>query len=196
MSDSMGDVATKSSISHAFYTYAHINKETNKVFYIGKGSKNRYKSINKRSSHWNAIVNKYGFNSEILSYWRTEKEAFDHEKLLISCFKDMGYVLANKTDGGEGTASHKIKESALKRPKRILSEEHKAKISTSGKGRIFSEDSKNKISIALKGNTNGLGKKCSDEKKKKISNATKGRIMSEESRLKMIATKLAKRGQA
>jgi hypothetical protein len=194
MLNSVRDVE-KSSISHAFYTYAHINVTTNKVFYIGKGSKKRYKSTNKRSAHWNGIVNKYGFHAEILAHWDTEKEAFNHEKLLISCFKNMGYKLANKTDGGEGTASNNVKKSALNRPKRILSEEHKAKISASGKGRIFSENSKNKISVALKGNTNGLGKKCSDEKKKKISNATKGRVMSEESRLKMIATKLAKRGK-
>ena len=195
MSNSMGDVATKQSISHAFYTYAHINSTNNKIFYIGKGSKNRYKSKDRRSVHWNGIANKYGFHAEVLAHWNTEKEAFEHEKLLISCFKDMGYKLANKTDGGEGTASDNVRKSALNRPKRTLSEEHKAKISAKNKGRIFSQDSKNKISVALKSNTNSLGKKCSDEKKKKISEKTKGRIMSEESRLKMIATKLAKRGK-
>ena len=45
MLNSMGDVA-KQSISHAFYTYAHINPTTNKIFYIGKmrqAALNRYK---------------------------------------------------------------------------------------------------------------------------------------------------------
>ena len=78
--------------------------------------------------HWNGIVNKYGFEPKILAYWATEKEAFEHEKVLIACFKDMGYVLANKTDGGEGTSSDKLKQAALNRPKRKLTEEHKHKI--------------------------------------------------------------------
>lgn len=191
----MGDVASKPSISHAFYTYAHINATTNKIFYIGKGSKKRYKSTDRRSAHWNNIVNKYGFHAEILAHWDTEKEAFDHEKLLISCFKDMGYTLANKTDGGEGTASDNVKKSALNRPKRTLSENTKRKISASLLGKPRSEETKLKISIAHQGNTHNVGRKCSDETKKKISNKLKGRIMSEESRLKMIATKLAKRGK-
>ena len=219
MLNSMRDVA-KSSISHAFYTYAHINPTTNKIFYIGKGTKNRYKTIEKRNIHWKNIVNKYGFNAEILAYWDTESEAFDHERLLISCFKDMGYKLANKTDGGEGPVGYKhtqefknrvseklkgkivsketkekLRISALKRPKRIMSEESKKKISESLKGKPRSEETKKKISIAHQGNKHCLGKKCSEETKKKISEKLKGRIISEESRLKMIATKLAKRNK-
>ena len=171
MSYSMGDVNTIQSISHAFYTYAHINKDTNKIFYIGKGSKNRYKAIHKRSTHWNHIVNKHGFKAEILAYWDTEKEAFNHEKLLISCFKDMNYVLANKTDGGEGTASNKIKLSALNRPKRNLSEETKKKISLSLIGRKVNEETRIKISNSHKGK---IGKKHDEITKEKMSKSLSG----------------------
>ena len=196
MSHSMGDVASKSSISHAFYTYAHINKDTNKIFYIGKGFENRYKSTDRRNRYWHNIVNKHNFNAEILAYWNTEKEALDHEMLLISCFKDMGYKLANMTDGGEGTSGYKHSETTkLKMKNKVVSDEHKAKISKAGIGRKFSDKSKEKISAALKGNTNCFGRKCSEEVKQKISQKLKGRVMSEESRLKMIATKLAKRGE-
>ena len=104
MSNSMGNVASNQGISHAFYTYAHYNKADNKIFYIGKGKKNRYKSIHRRSVYWNGVANKYGFEPKILAYWNTEKEAFEHEKVLIACFKDMGYKLVNLTDGGEGSA--------------------------------------------------------------------------------------------
>ena len=103
MLNSMGDV-TKPSISHAFYTYAHINPTTNKIFYIGKGKANRVTQIAKRNQHWKNIVAKYGFKPEILSYWNSEQAALDHEELLISCFRDMGYKLANLSDGGEGAA--------------------------------------------------------------------------------------------
>ena len=171
----MGDVNTKQSISHAFYTYAHKNATTNKIFYIGKGSKNRYKTTYKRSAHWNHIVNKYGFSAEILANWDTEKEAFDHEKLLISCFKDMNYVLANKTEGGEGPSGHihteehkklisqklkgkivsqetkeKLKISALKRPKRILSEETKNKIGLTNTGMKRSLEGRKNMSNSKK----------------------------------------------
>jgi len=167
----MRDVNTTQSISHAFYTYAHINKDTNKIFYIGKGSKNRYKSINKRNVHWNYIVNKHGFNAEILAYWNTEKEAFDHEKLLISCFKKMNYVLANKTDGGEGTTSYKVKLAALNRPKRNLSEETKKKISLSLIGRKVNEETRVKISNSHIGK---IGKKHDDITKEKMSKSLSG----------------------
>lgn len=44
---------------------------------------------------------------------------------------------------------------------------------------------RNKISKRLKGNKNGLGKKCSEEKKQKISQAQKGRKLSEERKEKL-----------
>jgi len=175
MSYSMGDVDTKQSISHAFYTYAHINATTNKIFYIGKGKKYRYSDSSKRSDHWKNVVNKYGFNAEILAYWETEQAAFDHEKLLISCFKDMGYKLVNKTEGGEGPSGHihteehkklisqklkgkivsqetkeKLKISALKRPKRILSEETKNKIGLTNTGMKRSLEGRKNMSNSKK----------------------------------------------
>ena len=70
------------------------------------------------------MVAKHGKpNVEVLAHWGTEKEAFSHEVLLISCFKDMGYKLCNLTDGGEGASG------------RVLSEEHKQKIGAAQKGR-------------------------------------------------------------
>ena len=44
---------------------------------------------------------------------------------------------------------------------------------------------RNKISEGLKGNKNGLGKKCSEEKKQKISQAQKGRKLSQERKEKL-----------
>ena len=175
MLNSMGDVATKSSISHAFYTYAHINKETNKIFYIGKGKANRATQIGKRNQHWQNIVNKYGFRAEILAYWDSEQAALNHEELLISCFKDMGYKLANKASGGKTNSGwkhseeykefmknankgkivsaetkEKLRIAALNRPKRVLSEEHKEKNRIALTGRKFSAESLKKMSDAKK----------------------------------------------
>jgi hypothetical protein len=194
MLNSMGDVSSNQSISHAFYTYAHYNKTNNKIFNIGKGKKNRYKTTHKRSLHWNGIVNKYGFEPKILAYWNTEQEAFEHEKVLIACFKDMGYVLANKTNGGQGTSSPKVSESAKKRPKKTLSEETKKRIGLAHLGKKRSIQARQNMSKAALKKTVYNRPPCSEETKEKIRQKLIGRVMSEESRLKMIATKLAKRG--
>ena len=47
------------------------------------------------------------------------------------------------------------------------------------------QEVRDKISKALKGNKNGLGKKCSEEKKKKISLAQKGRKLTEKHKAKL-----------
>jgi len=90
-----------------FYTYAHYTPEGN-LFYIGKGQGDRAYAFYQRSAYWNNIVDKYGKpNVEILSDWKQESAALEHEKFLISCFRDMGITLCNLTDGGEGTSGYK-----------------------------------------------------------------------------------------
>lgn len=145
-----------------FYTYCHTKKDTNKIFYIGKGVKNRVTSLKDRNQHWKNIVNKHGFNVQILAYWNTEEEALDHEKLLISCFKQMKYVLANKTDGGEGVSGFKHTDKI----KNHLSKKMKGKPSHR-KGKTISEEHKKKIGLANK------GKKRSDKTIKKMSESAK-----------------------
>ena len=84
------------------YTYAHVTSDTNKIFYIGKGSGNRLHRKDARNLHWHNTVAKHGYKAIKLAEWATEKEAFSHEKLLISCFKDMGFKLVNQSEGGDG----------------------------------------------------------------------------------------------
>jgi len=154
-----------------FYTYSHQKIDDGKIFYIGKGQGNRAFSENRRNKYWKSIVAKHGFLAEILAVWKTEKEALDHEKLLISCFKDMGYKLANLTDGGEGSAGLKQSEEtkakrsiALKGRKRPIEEMVNAwKANT---GRIPTEATRIKLSLSKKG-------KVSSFKGKKHSEATK-----------------------
>lgn len=94
-----------------YYTYAHFTKDTNKLFYIGKGTFSKqgdFKRANAkigRSSYWQNKVKKHGgFTVEILARWETEQEAFYHEEFLISIFKD---TLVNLTAGGEGNSGRK-----------------------------------------------------------------------------------------
>lgn len=105
-----------------FYTYAHYTPE-GRLFYIGKGHGRRAYTFYKRNNYWNHVVEKYGKPEvQILATWDAEEEAFDHEVLLIDCFKELGHKLANLSSGGEGS-------SGLQH-----SEEFKQKISNLHKG--------------------------------------------------------------
>lgn len=154
------------------YTYAHIRNDTGKIFYIGLGSvSHRYKTKAKRNNYWNNIVDKSGgFTAEKLAFWNTRQEAADHEKLLISCFKDMGYKLANMSLGGESGA-YGVKRSDETKLK--MSEAQKGK-SNCGHGRKHTEETKKKISDANK------GKPKSSEAIKKSADAQKGKVRNPE----------------
>ena len=168
-----------------YYTYSHC-KPDGSIFYIGKGMGDRVFSKDNRNIHWKRTVAKYGYEPQILAHWDTEEEAFSHEKLLISCFKDMGIKLVNLTPGGEGSAGYKwtdeqkanfdisgskngmfgkkhSEETKCKISKkakgRKISEEAKYKISAKLKNRQFSESHLEKLKIASTGNKNGIGNK-------------------------------------
>jgi len=139
-----------------FYTYAHTRNDTNKIFYIGKGKNKQAWRKQDRNQYWQRIVKKYGHTVEILANWDTEQEAFDHEVLLISCFKDMSYELANLTDGGEGMSNpsietrKKLSEARLGTKNPFFGKTHtdevKAKMSKDRCGKKLSAETKAKMS--------------------------------------------------
>ena len=173
-----------------FYTYAH-SKPNGSLFYIGKGQKNRAYTYGNRNEYWKRIVNKHGNPTvEILAYWKTAEEAYDHEKLLISCFRDMGYKLANLSDGGEGATgtkhSQETKDYLRKiNLERVLTDEQKAKISAAGKRKRLSAEAKDKI------RQKALGRKMSAEHRAIMSATHKGKKHSPEHIKKRIASRLA-----
>jgi hypothetical protein len=132
-----------------FYTYAHYTPQ-GRLFYIGKGQHGRAHSKHGRSSYWNKIVAKHGSPEvQILANWDTEEEVFSHERLLISCFRDLGYKLCNLSNGGEGPSGMK-----------------------------HSEEVKEKLRVFHMGNTWRKGFKHSEERKKEISEFFKGTTFS------------------
>jgi hypothetical protein len=152
-----------------FCTYAHYTPQ-GRLFYIGKGSSERRAHyMQGRNNYWNKIVAKYGTPEvQILASWDTEEEAFSHEVLLISCFRDMGYELANLTNGGDGTSGykhteeHRRKNSLAKMGKiwnlgRKHSEETKRKCGVKNIGRVHTEEEKQKRATKLIGNKNAVG---------------------------------------
>ena len=90
-----------------FYTYIHKKASDGSVFYVGKGTGLRAWKPQDRSDWWKKTSDKHGFSVEICAEWKTEQEAFDHERFLIWCFKDMGVQLVNLTDGGDGASGYR-----------------------------------------------------------------------------------------
>ena len=184
-----------------FYTYFHTRNDTGAVFYVGKGKGLRAHS-SKRNALWKRISEKHGHTVHIASEWPTEAEAFEHEKFLIACFRDMGVPLANMTDGGEGVSGFVLTDamkSKLSKSLRMGFLEHPeraAKISIAlkgrvspNKGRVASKETRKKISDA------NSGRKHSEESLKKISESQIGRVMSEETKSKMSAAAKARKAR-
>jgi len=109
------------------YVYIHKNKISGEIFYVGIGSTKKYKraySSRNRNKWWVNIVNKYGFDVEIIEYGISFKEAKRKEKTLIKLYgrKDLGKgSLINMTDGGDGVQN--------------LTQESRSKISFKNKGK-------------------------------------------------------------
>jgi len=138
-----------------FCTYAHYTPQ-GRLFYIGKGSSERRAHyLSGRNNYWQKVVAKYGKpDVQILAHWDTEEEAFDHERLLISCFREFGHELANLTDGGDGTSGYK------------QTAEHRRKLRVARLGKpIHSEEFKQKISDIHKGNKWRLGRPTSEKQR-------------------------------
>jgi hypothetical protein len=165
-----------------YYTYIHYKQDDEKPFYIGKGKGRRHLTKSKRNNHWNNVVRKHGFCSKIISTWKTEEEALQHEKFLIQCFKDMNVELVNMTDGGEGTSGwipdddwqkkrSNYQKSNFVNP--MFNEKSKQKRTQTITGRVLSEEHKKNISKASLGNKSRSGMKNTIQSNQKRSESLK-----------------------
>lgn len=165
------------------YTYRHFRKDTNEIFYIGIGKDNdgKYKrayETQKRNKHWYNVVNKVGFYVDVVADNLTWMQACELESELIKkygrCDLNEG-GLVNMTDGGDGNTnpSLELRETArLKNLGKVLTPQHREKISHSLKGHGVSNETKERLKEVMK--YSGMyGKTHSEETKQKMSNSTK-----------------------
>lgn len=158
------------------YIYLITNNLNGKI-YVGKHSTDNLNDGYMGSGKLIKLAyNKYGienFTKKILAFADTEEELNDLEIFYIKDLdaKNNGY---NLTDGGEGTLG-------LPSPNKgkILSEEHKRKLSESHKGIKYPN---RKISEEHKGKKRGP---MSEETKRKIRESLKGKSLSEETKRKI-----------
>lgn len=203
-----------------YYTYFHTRNDNGAVFYIGKGLGSRAYDKG-RNEHWNRIVEKHGHKVHIAASWETEAEAFEHEKFLILCFKDMGVGLTNMTPGGEGGNTTGGRSwMNLDGDRKIVQAENIDSFLESGwkfgsgvagrpdigdlyRGVSKSTETKAKISKTLKGrllpewhkkaiSLGQVGSKRSDKTRAKMSKSASGKIKSLDHRSNLSKSKIGK----
>jgi hypothetical protein len=179
-----------------FYIYAHTKTTDNSVFYVGRGTGSRCVNKRNRNPHWNNIVAKHGFFSEIIEDNLTSDKANIREKFWINEFRIAGNKLCNLTDGGGGLSGRARPEAEKESIRNALIGIKKPEIvrqkmlgNKNALGMSHSDEAKIKVSIAQK------DKPKSEEHKQKLSEALKGRPLSPEHRAKVVAALLARKAK-
>ena len=153
------------------YAYLHCRPDGT-PFYVGKGALRRAKYLGERNPYHQAIVSKYGKSNILVGKIECSNShiAYELEKGLIRCIRNMGVKLTNFTDGGEGGKNpcpetrKRLSEAAKRRgvseacklarsaaKKGVpLSEEHRDKLRKIATGKVFTEEHRKNISISAK----------------------------------------------
>ncbi|NTJ22212.1 AP2 domain-containing protein [Rhizobium rhizogenes] len=172
------DVAVKEG---DFYVYAWL-RPCGTPFYIGKGKGARADAVHGRNQVFQRIVDKTrrtGGEPRVVRIYESlsETEAFSKERSEIAKYGRLNNktgILANLTDGGEGSSGYSPTAEA------------RARISAAMTGREITAEHRANLSWAL------TGLLRSDETKKKIGAVHKGKIISLAHRLQIVeATKFA-----
>jgi hypothetical protein len=91
--------------SRDYYVYIWYIKDTNEVFYVGKGKGKRYKQISQRNKFFTDMYNSH--DCEVMKVYEnlTEQEAFQKERETVKWYREnTEFRLTNQTDGGEGSS--------------------------------------------------------------------------------------------
>ena len=70
-----------------FYVYAYYNVENGIIFYIGKGTKRRYKVLFNRNKLFQEYYASHKCDVKILAFFDDEDEAFTYEQAMITEYK-------------------------------------------------------------------------------------------------------------
>lgn len=105
-------------MNNTYYVYVHRTADTNSIFYIGKGTKGRAWQKYNRSKFWRSLVEKHGYNVELVAFSENEEDMYRLEQELIE-FYGKRYnktgCLVNVNDGGRGVPHFTHKPETLEK---------------------------------------------------------------------------------
>lgn len=141
-----------------FYVYEYYKKDCGEVFYVGKGTGNRYKETHNRNKYFEAILNKHECAVRIISDGLTNEVACALEIDQIAYRKGKGEAACNFTNGGTGFSTGELNPIHSR-----IADGSVKLFGVDDFGKFFGED-------------NGFYKKThSEETKKRISESRKGK---------------------
>lgn len=164
-------------INNVYYIYIWKIKSTGEVFYIGKGSGNRYKSMKDRNDYFKNIRKKYECEVEIIHENLSEEQAYDLELELGLKLKAKGqaracYILGKTNKFIDNSTKKKISKTLEGNTPwnkgKKLTEEHISKLRKAKLGNKQSLETRIKRSKSLKGHN------VSDETRRKLSQSKLG----------------------
>lgn len=85
-----------------FYVYEWFNIKTKEIFYVGKGTKNRYKQTKKRNKLFLDYIQNNNCDVRIIKYFENEDDAFKYEHNRICELKSENQCKCNLDNGGKG----------------------------------------------------------------------------------------------
>lgn len=145
-----------------FYVYEWFIKDTNEIFYVGKGCNNRVTSMKDRNEYFKNIRKKYDCDYRIIKYFDNENEAYDFELKRGIELKDIGqaracYVFGNFKKYISDEIKNKMKPTQFKKnfkpwnygKKNCYSKELLEKMRNAKLGIKQSEETKQKRSKSL-----------------------------------------------
>lgn len=89
-------------MDNRFYVYEWYNKDTGEVFYVGKGTADRYKSVTGRNNYFLNYYNKHNCDVRKIKDNLLEDEAFELEIDTIAKYRSVSQCKCNLSNGGEG----------------------------------------------------------------------------------------------
>lgn len=169
--------------SRDYYVYIWFIKDTNEVFYVGKGRGRRYKQISGRNKFFTDMYGSHNCDVKKIYENLTESEAFQKEQETIKWYREnTNFRLTNQTDGGEGSSGWVPPEEFKEKQSKI----HKAQwqddefrdkmmaIRADENGPYKSQEFREKISVLVQGENNpNYNNHWTEEMKEKLSNKRK-----------------------
>lgn len=87
-----------------FYVYEWFRKNDNFIFYVGKGTRNRYK-VKNRNKKFNEFIEQHECDVRIVKEFQDESESFIYEEELINKYRKLDMCTCNLKYGGNGGVS-------------------------------------------------------------------------------------------